>query len=94
MRRTFRSQFFFWVLASLFACLLTPSCKAQFADPAISSSSALSIPPADIIQPEALRLILQSNDKPIVLQVGSHIMYAQAHIPAPNTRAPALSPQD
>jgi thiosulfate/3-mercaptopyruvate sulfurtransferase len=92
MRRTFRSQFSGWALASLFAFLLTPSCTAQFADPALSSSSALSIPRADVLQPEELRPLLQSNDKPIVLQVGSRIMFAQAHIPGAQYAGPGSQP--
>ncbi len=36
----------------------------------------------DIIQPEELVKLLQSKaEKPLLLQVGSHVLYAQAHIP-------------
>ena len=36
----------------------------------------------DIMQPEELVKLLQSKaDQPLLLQVGSHVFYAQAHIP-------------
>lgn len=43
---------------------------------------ASSIPIADLIQPADLAATLQSTSpKPLVLQVGSHILFAEAHIP-------------
>lgn len=86
-------------LSSLFsaACLLcttlllVPQARAQFSG-APPDSSAFSIPKADLIQPEALRALLQSGDKPLVLQVGSHIMFAQAHIPGAQYAGPGSQP--
>jgi 3-mercaptopyruvate sulfurtransferase SseA len=45
--------------------------------------SAFAIPTAQLIQPDELNRILHARDseKPLILQVGSHVMYAQAHIP-------------
>lgn len=41
-----------------------------------------SIPPGRLINPEDLVKILQAGkEKPLLLQVGSHVLYAQAHIP-------------
>lgn len=44
--------------------------------------SAFSIPQADLMQPEALNRMLHAGgaDKPLVLQVGSHVLFDQAHI--------------
>ena len=55
---------------------------AQFSGGAISPSSAFSIPDAQLIQVDALRPLLRSGGAgmPLVLQVGSHVMFAQAHI--------------
>ena len=41
------------------------------------------IPAARLLQPEQLVQILHSSsgEKPLILQVGSHLFYAQAHIP-------------
>ena len=46
------------------------------------AGSALTIPEAQLIQPAELNQILQVKgaDKPLVLQVGSHVLFAEAHI--------------
>jgi len=42
---------------------------------------ASSIPAADLIQPADFARVLQtSSSKPVILQVGSHVMFAEAHI--------------
>lgn len=53
-------------------------CKAQFSGPEAASS----IPESDRVQPAALAKILGGHDadKPLILQVGSRVMFAQAHI--------------
>jgi rhodanese-related sulfurtransferase len=40
-------------------------------------------PRAQLLQPEALNRLLQAAgaEKPLVLQVGSHVLFAEAHIP-------------
>jgi hypothetical protein len=45
--------------------------------------SAFSIPQAQLLQPEELNRLLHSQGahKPLMLQVGSHVLFAQAHIP-------------
>jgi thiosulfate/3-mercaptopyruvate sulfurtransferase len=49
---------------------------------------ASSIPTADLIQPADLAATLKGGDKPLVLQVGSHVMYAEAHIPGAEYAGP------
>jgi 3-mercaptopyruvate sulfurtransferase SseA len=55
---------------------------AQFSG-APSSSSASSISTSQLIQPEEMNRLLQAKGaaRPLVLQVGSRLMFAQAHIP-------------
>jgi thiosulfate/3-mercaptopyruvate sulfurtransferase len=51
------------------------------------------IPSSRLIQPAELVKILQSSqgDKPVVIQVGSHVLYTQAHIPGSEYIGPASS---
>ena len=65
---------------------------AQSAPP--PASSATSIPQAQLIQPEELARVLKSSEKekPLVLQVGSRVMYGQAHIPGSEYAGPGSSP--
>ena len=48
-----------------------------------ASAQATAIPAAQQISPEQLINLLQgsSTQKPLLLHVGSHVLYAQAHIP-------------
>jgi thiosulfate/3-mercaptopyruvate sulfurtransferase len=66
-------------LALLFGSL---QCQAQYISVS-GPGSALSIPQEQLIQPEALNHLLQSKgtDKPLLLQVGSHLLFNEAHIP-------------
>ena len=62
------------ILLFFFLICLTPSLFAQWSP----------IPPGRVITPEDLVKLLQSakeKDKPLLLQVGSHMLYLQAHIP-------------
>ena len=46
-----------------------------------SASASAAIPAAELLQPNELAQILNSSgEKPLVLQVGSHVLYAEAHI--------------
>ncbi len=78
------------ILAFTFvSCLFALSFTAQvsraaqpslrLADASAESGDA-TIPSAALLQPEQLMKILQSPAKPLVLQVGSHVLYAEAHI--------------
>ena len=51
------------------------------------------IPASRLIQPVELIKVLQSSrgQKPVVIQVGSHVLYAQAHIPGSEYIGPASS---
>jgi thiosulfate/3-mercaptopyruvate sulfurtransferase len=50
---------------------------------------ASSIPTADLIQPADLAASLQSaSPKPLILQVGSHVLFAEAHIPGAEYAGP------
>ena len=54
------------------------------------SSSANSIPDSRLMQPEALVQLLKGGEKekPLILQVGSRVMYSQAHIPGSDYAGP------
>lgn len=70
-----------WKLAVVVVCVGVQS-RAQFSDPAAAPiSSAFSIPQAYVMQPDALQKMLQAGaTKPVVLQVGSRVMFDEAHI--------------
>lgn len=77
--RSFRTVLLFLTVAvSIFGS--TMPCQAQFSAPEASVSS---IPESDRMQPAALAKMVagQAADKPLVLQVGSRLMFEQAHIP-------------
>ena len=80
-----------WTLFAVvaFASLSLPGIRAQSAGPS-SFSSATSIPEASLIQPEALVQMLKSTEKekPLILQVGSRVMFSQAHIPGSEYAGP------
>ncbi len=65
-------------------------CPAQENTATSEPGSAISIPQAQLIQPEALQHLLQAGgaDKPLVLQVGSHVLFAEAHIPGSTYAGP------
>ena len=54
------------------------------------AAGATSIPQADLIQPEALIPLLKPGlkDGPLILQVGSRVMFSQAHIPGAQYAGP------
>ncbi len=60
-------------------------------------SSAMSIPTSVLLQPEELNRLLQTPpaekplvEKPLVLQVGSRVLFAQAHIPRAEYAGPGM----
>jgi thiosulfate/3-mercaptopyruvate sulfurtransferase len=65
------------------------SVQAQQSDakPPVQADSV--IPPQALLQPAELVPILNSSAKPLVLQTGSHILYAEAHIPGAEYAGPA-----
>ncbi len=60
---------------------------------AVLAFQATSIPASRLINPEELVKILQSSkgEKPLLIQVGSHVLYEQAHIPGSEYIGPASS---
>jgi len=54
---------------------------------------ASSIPSSRLIHPAELAKALQSSvsEKPLMIQVGSHVLYSQAHIPGSEYIGPAAS---
>ena len=67
---------------------LSTQITAQFGP--VSSGSAYSIPQSQLLQPEALASLLQANsgERPLVLQVGSRMLFNQAHIPGSEYAGP------
>jgi thiosulfate/3-mercaptopyruvate sulfurtransferase len=59
----------------------------------LPAQQASLIPQSRLIQPEDLLKILQSSksDKPLLIQVGSHVLYSQAHIPGSEYIGPSSS---
>ncbi len=58
-----------------------------------AAGQATSIPPARLINPEDLVKLLQTSgkEKPLMIQVGSHVLFSQAHIPGSEYIGPASS---
>lgn len=46
-----------------------------------TSLTETTIPSSALLQPAELVGMLQTSDKPVLLQSGSHVLYAEAHIP-------------
>jgi hypothetical protein len=89
--RSFARAAFFAVAA--FFCF-APHSLAQFAPNAPAPSSALSIPDSQLIQPDALSRLLQGPEsaRPLVLQVGSRIFFAESHIQGAVFAGPGSQP--
>ncbi len=61
-----------------------------FASFTYAHGQASAIPPAKLLNPEDLVKILQAGkEKPLLIQVGSHVLYSQAHIPGSEYIGPA-----
>ena len=92
MRMFFSSRMSAMVILSL---LLVAGARlhAQFSG-APSFSSASSISASQLIQPEEMNRLLQAKGaaRPLVLQVGSRLMFAQAHIPGSEYVGPGSQP--
>jgi thiosulfate/3-mercaptopyruvate sulfurtransferase len=80
-----------------FACLsflCAPFTAAQSEATSSGPGSAFSIPQDVLIQPETLAHLLQSREahKPIILQVGSHVLYDESHIAGSLYAGPGSQP--
>ena len=64
-------------------CLVQQQARAAGQWAAPPPESALTIPAAQLIEPEDLNRLLHTHgaEKPLILQVGSRMMFEQAHIP-------------
>jgi thiosulfate/3-mercaptopyruvate sulfurtransferase len=65
------------------------SVQAQQSATTPPSQTDTTIPPQAILQPAELVPLLNSSAKPLVLQTGSHVLYAEAHIPGAEYAGPA-----
>ena len=83
---------FLGAVAFVLAFVALGSVRAQFAAP--SPDSASSIPKAQLIQTDELNRLLaaKAGAKPLVLQVGSHLMFDQAHIVGSEYAGPGSQP--
>jgi len=79
-----RSSIFQTACVLAVPCVLCASTYAQQTNPAPQAASIdASIPAPQLLQPAELVQILGSSTgaKPLILQVGSHVLYAEAHVP-------------
>ena len=78
----------FAALISFCLVLVPVRVAAQWSAP--QPASATTIPTAQLIQPDELNRLLHSGsaEKPLILQVGSQMMFAQAHIPGSQYAGP------
>lgn len=81
------------VLAGLVAFGTRVQAQGPFGAP--SATSAFSIPQAQLIQPADLNRMLsaKSDSKPLVLQVGSRVLFQQAHIAGSEYVGPGSQPE-
>jgi len=68
------------VAALAVLCGMRAQAASQWAPP--SPASAFSIPQSQLIQPDELNRLLHAHgaERPLILQVGSHVLFAEAHI--------------
>jgi thiosulfate/3-mercaptopyruvate sulfurtransferase len=73
-----------WLLLSLSGLCVTMGSQplAAALQAASTPSATAEIPATQLLQPEELVQLLRSSrdEKPLILQVGSHVLYAEAHI--------------
>ncbi len=64
------------------ACPVSRHSMVQAQQPSDAAAKANdAIPASALLQPAELAQMLETHDRPLVLQVGSHVLYAEAHIP-------------
>jgi len=79
-------------LRQMFFVFLLATAAMGLASLAFAYQASL-IPVSRLINPDELVKIIQSStaEKPLMIQVGSHVLYAQAHIPGSEYIGPASS---
>jgi rhodanese-related sulfurtransferase len=93
-KRTFNALLWRAFALVVIISLSIPAAHAQFQPPG-SPASASSIPLESVVQPGPLNEMLQRPSHPpvLILQVGSHLLYSQAHIPGSEYAGPASQPE-
>lgn len=80
--------------AGLLAALATHGIALQAqktsAQPTVPVVTA--IPPQALLQPAGLVKLMSKQEKMLILQVGSHVLFAEAHIPGSEYAGPANTP--
>jgi len=73
------------IVAAIAVLLLTPLAALAY--------QASAIPTSQLLNPDELVKVLQSStgEKPLIIQVGSHVLYTQAHISGAEYIGPASS---
>ena len=78
--------------AGLLGIFTTHSMRVQAQSAASPSALAdTTIPSFALLQPAELVEILRASEHPVMLQVGSHVLYAEAHIPGSEYVGPAAT---
>jgi rhodanese-related sulfurtransferase len=85
--RNFRISFAVSLIA--LCAIYGVSVQAQQSPAKPAAETGTSIPPQAILQPAQLVQMLNTSPKPLVLQTGSHVLYAEAHIPGAEYAGPA-----
>ena len=78
-RRTFRLSFM--IALCVVASMRSMITQAQQVPAQATAQTEQSIPFPALLQAADLAQMLNTADKPLVLQIGSHILYAEAHVP-------------
>lgn len=69
-------------MAVVFAALvLTSGLALRAQQPEATTAKTPDIPASELLQPSELESMLHEPTKPLILQVGSHVLYAEAHVP-------------
>jgi len=84
-----------WVVVAAYAAFLLPATLAAAQFGSVPIVSATEIPQSALIQPVQLNADLQkkAGEAPLILQVGSNMMFAQGHIPGAEFAGPAVQPE-
>ena len=74
--------------------MAAPQVYGQFSNPGSEPLSAMTVPQADLIQPAELIKLLKAGgtERPVLFQVGSFVMFQQAHIPNSAFAGPGSQP--
>ncbi|MGA7522473.1 MAG: rhodanese-like domain-containing protein [Acidobacteriaceae bacterium] len=78
-------------LLPLLAAFAVMPLQAQFAGGGSEPASASVIPNSDLIQPQQLHRELEAHARLLILQVGSRVLFQEAHIPGAEYAGPTSS---